>query len=114
MTTKWYTENKKNGRNHRTCNQCKSSFPMNRENGEPTDFAKRDDIDTKCPQEKYHSISTEWLSPDPRTYDAPEHVPQTRIIPDLDLTKADCGHATEEILSASLGTSCPNCYDRMS
>ena len=28
--------------------------------------------------------------------------------------KADCGHATTEIMTASLGTSCPNCYDRMS
>ena len=26
----------------------------------------------------------------------------------------DCGHYTESPMSASLGTSCPDCYDRMS
>lgn len=28
--------------------------------------------------------------------------------------KADCGHYTSQPMSASLGTSCPYCYDRMS
>ena len=27
---------------------------------------------------------------------------------------ADCGHFTIEVMSASRGTSCPDCYDRMS
>jgi len=30
------------------------------------------------------------------------------------LTLCDCGHYTDLPMSASLGTSCPDCYDRMS
>ena len=30
------------------------------------------------------------------------------------LTFCDCGHYTEWPMTASLGTSCPDCYDRMS
>jgi len=30
------------------------------------------------------------------------------------MTLCDCGHYTESPMSASLGTSCPDCYDRMS
>lgn len=29
-------------------------------------------------------------------------------------TRADCGHLTAWPMSASLGTACPDCYDRMS
>ena len=34
--------------------------------------------------------------------------------PQPKLTLCDCGHYTESPMSASLGTSCPDCYDRMS
>ncbi|MBC8457222.1 MAG: hypothetical protein H8D67_04405 [Deltaproteobacteria bacterium] len=33
---------------------------------------------------------------------------QTRMV------LADCGHYTIEVMSTSRGSSCPNCYDRMS
>ena len=34
--------------------------------------------------------------------------------PQPKLTRCDCGHYTEHPMSASLGSSCPDCYDRMS
>ena len=34
--------------------------------------------------------------------------------PQPTLTLCDCGHYTESPMSASLGSSCPDCYDRMS
>lgn len=41
-------------------------------------------------------------------------VPVVRAKPDM--VRCDCGHDVENILvmSASLGTACPDCYDRMS
>ena len=36
--------------------------------------------------------------------------------PSVQLVRCDCGHSVEPLLvmNASLGTSCPDCYDRMS
>ena len=34
--------------------------------------------------------------------------------PKPQMTLCDCGHYTESPMSASMGSSCPNCYDRMS
>lgn len=36
--------------------------------------------------------------------------------PEPQLVRCDCGHSVERalVMSASLGTSCPDCYDRMS
>ena len=32
----------------------------------------------------------------------------------MQMILADCGHYTTEVMNASVGTACPNCYDRMS
>jgi len=37
-----------------------------------------------------------------------------RIVIEEKLIKCDCGHHTAHPMRASLGTSCPDCYDRMS
>lgn len=42
--------------------------------------------------------------------------PAPRPEPKPDLVRCDCGHECERLLvmSASLGSACPDCYDRMS
>jgi hypothetical protein len=42
--------------------------------------------------------------------------PAPRPVPMVDLVNCSCGHrvARGSVMSASLGTSCPYCYDRMS
>lgn len=39
-----------------------------------------------------------------------------RTAPPVETVRCDCGHtvARSQVMSASLGTSCPACYDRMS
>lgn len=39
-----------------------------------------------------------------------------RAAPTITLVECDCGHSVprELVMTASLGTSCPDCYDRMS
>lgn len=39
-----------------------------------------------------------------------------RTTPKIELVKCSCGHSVprSQVMSASMGTSCPNCYDRMS
>ncbi len=119
MTKKWYTEENKNGETRRICLECKSITRMEK-NGEPTRASKLENIDTECPDSYLHSdyISpTKWTGPDPRTYDAPEHVAETRSIPEqINLILCDCGHKVNRssVMNASLGTSCQNCYDKMS
>ena len=38
------------------------------------------------------------------------------IVEDVEWVKCDCGHTVPKsmVMNASLGTACPNCYDRMS
>ncbi len=116
---KWYTEENRDGEIWRKCLECESITPMTK-NGEPTKVSKRENIDTECPESYLHSgytSPTKWTGPDPRTYDAPEHVAETRSIPEqINLILCDCGHKVESssVMNASLGTSCPNCYDKMS
>ena len=42
--------------------------------------------------------------------------PATKPVADIELVKCNCGHSVRKssIMSASMGTSCPECYDRMS
>ena len=42
--------------------------------------------------------------------------PESKPDPVVELVKCSCGHSVSRIsvMSASLGTSCPDCYDRMS
>ncbi len=49
-------------------------------------------------------------------YDNIRVKPEPRPAIKPDLVRCDCGHDCEwvAVMSASLGTSCPNCYDRMS
>ena len=39
-----------------------------------------------------------------------------RTAPPVEMVKCDCGHSVPrgQVMSASLGSSCPDCYDRMS
>lgn len=39
---------------------------------------------------------------------------QPKKVVEVKLIKCDCGHSTAHPMRASLGTSCPDCYDRMS
>ena len=72
--------------------------------------AMPDDITQQLEVGKELRYGTDWYQlirnkPAPR---APRPEPQ--------MVKADCGHWVEEGqgMSASMGTSCPRCYDRMS
>jgi hypothetical protein len=49
-----------------------------------------------------------------RDGDAPRWQP--RVKPPVRMTKADCGHTIPAswMMNASMGTSCPECYERMS
>lgn len=42
--------------------------------------------------------------------------PAQRPVAQIELVKCSCGHSVprESVMSASIGTSCPDCYDRMS
>ena len=42
--------------------------------------------------------------------------PQQVAQPEIKMVKCSCGHNVPQglVMSASMGTSCPNCYDRMS
>jgi hypothetical protein len=43
-------------------------------------------------------------------------ITRRRTAPAVEMVRCDCGHMTisAQVLHASLGTSCPDCYDRMS
>jgi predicted Zn-ribbon and HTH transcriptional regulator len=51
-----------------------------------------------------------------RSYAAIERERAARPVVVEDMVKCDCGHTVErsQVMSASLGTSCPDCYDEMS
>ena len=42
--------------------------------------------------------------------------PAPRPVAQVEMVKCSCGHSVprEAVMSASMGTSCPDCYDRMS
>ena len=45
-----------------------------------------------------------------------KRLPQQRACPPIALVVCDCGHSAPpvSVMHASLGTSCPDCYDRLS
>ncbi len=44
------------------------------------------------------------------------YIRRKRVVQPVQLVRCDCGHSVERalVMNASLGTSCPDCYDRMS
>ena len=42
--------------------------------------------------------------------------PEPRPVQEVEMIKCSCGHSVPrvQVMSASMGTSCPDCYDRMS
>lgn len=59
-----------------------------------------------------------WCDSPNYTYDhGTGYIRRKRTAPPPErLVRCDCGHSVEQVLvmSASMGTSCPDCYDRMS
>lgn len=62
-------------------------------------------------------MSVEWCDSPNYYYDHGRGIiRRKRVSPPVRLVKCSCGHSVPrtQVMSASLGTSCPECYDRMS
>ncbi len=75
------------------------------------DGLTRDEVLTRLTAGEELQHGDDWYQ-QIRDADARTPVPEKTA----DLVRCDCGHECERlhVVSASLGTSCPDCYDRMS
>lgn len=72
-------------------------------------LGKYDSVQARLDDGKPVSIGTDW-------YDEIRYEPAPRAAVRVDLVRCSCGHSVPRVsvMSASVGTSCPDCYDRMS
>ncbi len=73
-----------------------------------------------------HPYAAEYYSPAPGEWDAYQAIrtafKHTQAVPvvaaavEIPMIKCSCGHSVPQglVMSASMGNSCPDCYDRMS
>jgi len=66
-------------------------------------------IEERLLAKKRVSIGSDW-------YDDIRIRPERKQQPKIEMKKCDCGHTIPKssVMSASMGNSCPDCYDRMS
>jgi len=61
----------------------------------------------------YWDILREWKR---RRIFEDAHMADARVLAPVEMVRCSCGHTVprDEVMNASLGSSCPDCYDRLS
>ena len=93
------------------------SIRLNKFNPDKYPALSREEIITKLQCGETVRFGTDWSNElrDAVAYDAKMEAKLAARKP-VEMVKCDCGHTIPRIsvMSASMGTSCPDCYDRMS